>query len=514
LDGYKESFMKPVLILLFLFAMMMTTQADVQIASVFTDNMVLQREMKVPVWGTAVPGEKVVVQFEGQTRETTAAEDGCWRVDLAPLKTSADPAELLVSGKDSSITLSNILVGEVWLCSGQSNMDHTMWMLKLPEEEIQAATNYPQLRLFKVENKTNPEQPEIDVLGEWVPSTYKAAGGFSGTGTYFGRALCRDLGVPIGLIHSAWGGTPAQSWTSRGALEQLPFMAENLLNADDALQHYTPEKAQADFEQKLAEWQRKTDAGEAACRKPTLWNPYTSPWQPASLYNGMIAPLVPFAMRGVIWYQGESNAGWHWVYRDLFSAMIRDWREKWGKGDFPFLYVQLANFMKVQTEPVEDASSTWPYLREAQSQTLAVPNTAMVVTTDVGEADDIHPRDKKTVGERLALAARAKAYDEDIVYSSPVFRTLEIRGKDAVLCFDHVGGGLVARGTALEGFAIAGEDQVWHWADAWIDGDEVVVRSPEVKKPVAVRYNWANNPIGNLYNAEGLPASLFRTDSW
>ncbi len=500
-------------ILIFVLCLAGSVSGAVRPAAVFTDNMVLQREMKVPVWGTAAPGEKVTVQFAGQTVGVAADDSGKWRAELAPLKTSADPAELLISGADSSVRLTNVLVGEVWLCSGQSNMDHTMWMLHQPDEEIQAATNYPLLRLFKVKNKTNPEHPDTAVAGAWEASTCETAGGFSGVGTYFGRALCRDLGVPVGLIHCAWGGTPAQSWISRDALEKLPFFSDALRNADNARKNYTPEAAQADFEKKLAEWQRKTDAGEAAGYKPALWNPHTSPWQPASLYNGMVAPLIPFAMRGVIWYQGEANAGWYQVYRELFSALIRDWRQAWGQGDFPFLFVQLANFKAQQTDPVQ-ADSDWAFLREAQSETLDVPNTAMAVITDIGDEKDIHPRDKKTVGERLALAARAKAYGEDIVYSGPVFQTLEIRDGKAIVRFGHIGGGLVAKGDLPTGFAIAGEDRQWHWAAAQIEGDTVILSSPEVPAPVAVRYNWANNPVGNLYNREGLPASLFRTDDW
>jgi sialate O-acetylesterase len=487
--------------------------ADVNPASIFTDNMVLQREMEVPVWGKAAPGEKVTVQFAGQMVETVADTSGSWRAHLAPLKTSAEPAELVISGADSSVKLTNVLVGEVWLCSGQSNMGHTMWMLKLPEEEISAATNYPLLRLFKVKNQTSPEKPAESVEGNWTVSTPETAGGFSGTATYFGRALCRDPGVPVGLIQSAWGGTPAEAWTGRAALEQLSFMPDRLREADDKRISFSQEKALADLQQKIAEWEQKVAAGEKAGRKPGLWSPYTDPWQPATLYNGMIAPLVPFALRGVIWYQGESNAGRYAEYHELFSAMIRNWRTVWNQGDFPFLYVQLANFLPVQTEPVQ-INAVWPYIREAQTQTLTEPNTAMAVITDAGDANDIHPKDKKTVGERLALAARAKAYGKSIVFSGPVFQSLEIKDGKAVVHFGSCGGGLVARGTAPEGFAVAGADRIWHRADAQIEGDTVVLSSPRVPDPVAVRYNWANNPIGNLYNKEGLPASLFRTDVW
>jgi len=505
--------MRIFLLTVWVFILAGSAVAAVQPGSIFTDNMVLQREIKVPVWGAAAPGEKVRVQFAGQTVAAVAGTDGRWRTELAPLKISAEPMELVISGADSSITLTNVLVGEVWLCSGQSNMDFTMWMLKLSQEEISAATNYPLLRLFKVKNQTMPEKPAESVEGRWTESTAETAGGFSGVATYFGRALCRDLGVPVGLIHCAWGGTPVEAWTSRESLGQITFMTNRLSEADEVRKNYSTEEAQADLQRRLAEWESKVAAGEKASRKPTLWSPYTDSWQPATLYNGMIAPLVPFAMCGVIWYQGESNAGKFKEYHELFSSMIYGWREAWGQGDFPFLYVQLANYLPVQTNPVQD-SAVWAFLREAQTQTLDVPNAAMAIITDVGDAANIHPKDKKTVGERLALAARAKAYGEDIVYSGPVFQCLEIKDGNAVVCFSSVGGGLAARGEQLNGFAVAGADRQWHWAAAQIEGDTVILSSPEVPAPVAVRYNWANNPVGNLYNREGLPASLFRTDDW
>lgn len=501
---------------------MSCSQAEMRSAGLFSSNMVLQRDIPVPVWGTASPGEQVTVSFHGQTVSAAADEQGRWSLNLQPMPACSTGAVLTVRGSRTQ-AFENVLVGDVWLCSGQSNMDHSMRMLHLPEEEIQAATNYPQLRLFKVDYKTNPEQPEAEVQGEWAVSGYEAAADFSATAAYFGRALCRDLDVPIGLIHSAWGGTPAGSWTSREMLEQLPFMVGKLQDADCAIRDYDPAAAQADYERLLAEWKQKKEAGGDPGFEPQLWNPHTSPWMPATLYNGMIAPLVPMAIRGVIWYQGEANAGWHWVYRESFGALIEDWRNHWGQpfspeaagvslGNFPFLFVQLANFMERQTQPVESVSSTWPYLREAQQQVLALPNTAMAVTTDVGEADDIHPRDKKSVGERLALAARALAYGEDLVFSGPLFQGLEIRGHEAILSFDHTGSGLMVKGETLKGFAVRGERGGWHWGEARTDGHTVVVSADEVPEPVAVRYNWANNPVGNLYNREGLPAAPFRSD--
>jgi sialate O-acetylesterase len=292
-----------------------------------------------------------------------------------------------------------------------------------------------------------------------------------------------------------------------------------LEDADRALREYSPEEAQREYEEQLAAWQKaaaeaKARGEEFRARRPRLWNPYKSAHQPASLYNGMIAPIVPFGMRGAIWYQGESNASRAYQYRTLFPAMVLDWRGKWGQGDFPFLFVQLANFLPVQTEPVQH-DATWPFLREAQTRALLLAKTAMASAIDIGEAGSIHPRNKQDVGRRLALAARAVAYGEQIDYSGPIYRSMRVKDGRAVVQFRHVGGGLTARGGgALKGFAVAGADRAWVWANAAIDGETVVVSSEDVAQPVAVRYNWANNPIGNLYNEAGLPASPFRTDDW
>ena len=486
-------------------------RAEVKLASMFSQEMVLQRDARVPVWGTASAGEEITVEFNGQTVSTVTQEDGTWRVDLEPMPAAAEPAELVVTG-ENEIHLSGVLIGDVWFCSGQSNMSFEMSWLKLPQSEMDAATNHPSIRLFKVGRKVNPEQPEKTLTGIWVAYTPETSAAFSAVANYFGRALSHDLQVPVGLIQSAWGGTPVEAWMRRGALENISFMAERVIAEDGYRANYSPEDAAVDLEKKLAVWQEKKDAGDDPGWKPSLWNPITSTHSPSTLYNGMVAPVIPYAIRGVIWYQGESNAGRHAEYREVFSSMILDWRAQWNQGDFPFLFVQLANFMKVQTVPAEPSSSSWPYLREAQTDTLSVPHTAMVVITDVGEADDIHPQDKKTVGERLALAARAKAYGENLISSGPVFQGIEIKGRDVWVSFDSVGDGLVAHGTVPTGFALSDEEGVWHWADAHLEGEQVVLSSEEVQTPVAVRYNWANNPIGNLYNQAGLPASSFRTD--
>ena len=475
--------------------------------------MVLQRDRAVPVWGSAAPGEEVTVRFAGQSVSTVSDEKGFWKTELAPLTCSFEGRVLEISGSDSFVALTNVLVGEVWLCSGQSNMQYSMKKLGLPEEVIAAAADYPLIRLFQAGLQTSPEKPQAAVRGEWAAYTPESAGDFSATASYFGRALNRELGVPVGLIQSAVGGTMIESWISRAALERIRFMQDRLLESEAMLARGERE-SQESYQQRMDEWRKARIAAKKARQrdpeKPNLFNPQ-GPHNPSALYNGMIAPLVPYAIRGVIWYQGESNESRPEEYHELLSALIHDWRGRWGQGDFPFLFVQLANFKPVQTEPNEGVLATWACLREQQERTLNVANTAMAVITDAG-GFDIHPKDKKTVGERLALAARVKAYGENLVCSGPLFQSLEIKDGEAVVHFAQIGGGLTAKGRKLTGFAISGGDGKWHWADARISGNTVVLSAPNVPSPVAVRYNWANNPIGNLYNEEGLPASLFRTD--
>ncbi|MGB9624270.1 MAG: sialate O-acetylesterase [Phycisphaerae bacterium] len=478
---------------LFIFAL--PAAAAVKLPAVIGDNMVLQRDMKVPIWGTADPGEKVTVTIGDQKAATTAGADGRWMVRLDPLK-AGGPFEMTVAG-NNKITLKDILVGEVWVCSGQSNMAMTVKAAANAHEEISAA-KYPDIRLFTVARKV-AATPQSDTQGSWVRCSPETVGDFSAAAYYFGRHLYRELDVPIGLIHSSWGGTPAEAWTSRSTLE-----------ADPAL------KAIVDrWDEQIANARRAGNAAEnkrpaARGAKPPA-DLAASPGRPSSLYNGMIQPLIPYAIRGAIWYQGEANAGRAYQYRKLFPAMIQDWRKAWGQGDFPFLFVQLANFQPTKPEP---SDSTWAELREAQTMTLSLPKTGMAVIIDIGEAKDIHPKNKQDVGKRLALAALAIAYGKDVAYSGPMYDSMKIEGDRIRLTFKHVDGGLVAKDGKLKGFAIAGADRKFVWAEAQIDGDTVVVHSDKVARPVAVRYAWADNPECNLYNKAGLPASPFRTDDW
>jgi len=491
-------------------------QADVKLPAIIGSNMVLQADMKAPIWGWADPGEKVTVTLGGRKAGATADKDGKWQVRLEAMKAGAGPLEMTVAGKNT-LKLTNILVGEVWICSGQSNMAMSVKSSRDSDKEI-AEAKYPRIRLFMVA-KATAGTPQADCKGQWVECSPQTVPGFSAVGYFFGRELHKDLGVPVGLIGSNWGGTPAEAWTSREGLESDPDLKviydrwkQNADNYSKALEAWEKTK-----EKSLADWKAAADKakaeGKQAPRQPAPPNdPAQSPNFPTSLYNGMIAPLIPLGIRGAIWYQGESNAGRPMEYRKLFPAMITDWRKHWGEGEFPFLFVQLANFMARKAEPTD---SNWAALREAQTMTLALPKTGQAVIIDIGEANDIHPKNKQDVGKRLALAALAGTYGKDVVYSGPMYESMKVEGERVHLKFKHVGGGLVAKGgDKLTGFAVAGEDKKFVWADARIDGDTIVVSAKDVAKPVAVRYAWADNPECNLYNKADLPACPLRTDDW
>jgi sialate O-acetylesterase len=448
-------------------------RADVKPHVLFSDGMVLQHQpdgKRVPVWGTAAPGERVRVELlygdSGHGASNVAGPDGKWGVTL-PTPRAGGPYTMTITGKNK-VTVKDVYVGEVWVCSGQSNMEQALSNTDKGKEAIAHSKN-PRIRLFHVARKISAE-PVQTVKAEWKECGPGAVNRFSAVGYYFGRDLEKALNKPVGLIESNWGGTPAEAWTPRAFLED---------NAN--LKGLVPKTFNA-----------------------------TNPHQGTVLYNGMIAPLQPYAIKGVIWYQGESNAGAAYQYRTLFPAMIRGWRETWKQGDFPFLFVQLAPF-----EPNWDKSGvTWAELREAQLMTYhQVKNTSMAVITDVGDRKDIHPKKKGPVGARLALAARALAYGEKLTYSGPIFSDMKVEGNKAVLSFIHVGKGLEARG-ALKGFTVAGGDRKFHTAHAEVNGDTVVVWSDAVGRPAAVRYGWANFPEVNLFNKDGLPASPFRTDDF
>ena len=613
--------------------------AEVSVARIFSDYMVLQRGINAPVWGTAAPGEKITVEINGLISSTITSKDGKWKVYL-PVFEAGGSFDLTVKG-DNEVVFSEVIFGDVWVASGQSNMEWRLENATNGEEEVKNA-NHPDIRLFYVPKRVG-KSPKDDLEGgQWDKCTPDAAKEFSAVAYFFGRELQKDLNVPVGLINCNWGGTPAEAWTSSEILKTLPdfrdrvvelengsnweedIPANNQRNADKnriintsfkglEMGVYKIKYNSNDWPVVIAPnwdedldgivWMRKVieipkeykgnelrfDLGRIESRATVYFNevelgstnsPYfteytvpaklvksgknviavrvlhrwatanfsgpeermklyapsgavleslAGPWKymkglesafpeiagyqnyPASLYNGMLNPIIPFGIKGVIWYQGESNAGRAYQYRSLFQAMIEDWRVRWGMDYFPFLFVQLANYMDIPEVPQEDA---WAELREAQSMALNLPNTGMAVTIDIGEMFDIHPRNKQDVGYRLALAAKHIAYNQEIVYSGPLYKSMEINGRDIEIAFNHVGKGLQLKGEKLSGFQIAGKDKKFYWANAQIVGGEVFVSSDKVKEPVAVRYGWAINPECNLYNKNGLPASPFRTDDW
>lgn len=472
--------------------------------ALFSDGCVLQQGMPVPVWGWADEGEKVTVEFQGQ-KVTATTSDGKWMVTLKEMK-AGGPFEMKLSGSNT-VTIKNILVGEVWLCSGQSNMAWRMSQTANAEADI-AAAKYPNIRLFSVPN--NPQDKQVvDVKGSWQECTPDTAKSFSAVGYFFGRALhLARKGVPIGLINSSVGGTLSEAWTSPTVVANDARFAGVRERYAKALEAF-PE-ANTKYQAAMEKY-RQSAADAKAAGKPSPAPPPRPMGpgnvnRPSGLYNGMIAPLVPFAIRGAIWYQGESNANQAFEYRSIFPGMIENWRKDWGS-DFTFLFVQLAPF-------APPAAGTWPELREAQLLTLKLPKTGMAVITDVGEERDIHPKRKQPVGERLALAARAIAYGEKIDYSGPVYSGMKVDGNRIVLSFKHIGGGLVVKGEKLTGFTIAGADQKFVPAEAEIKGDKIIVSSSSVAQPMAVRFGWENYPVLNLWNKAGLPATPFRTDDF
>jgi sialate O-acetylesterase len=630
----------------------LASAADVpalRLAHVFSDHGVLQRGQPLPVWGWAEPGAAITATLAGQTQTAVAAADGRWQVAFAALQPGPAAVDLVVTSGAAKVGASDLLVGEVWICSGQSNMGLPTSAAQHATAEIAAAT-HPRIRLLHVGNISSAT-PVADIAQTWTVCSPETVGSFSAVGYFFGRDLHQAFDVPIGLIESDWGGTPAESWTSYPVLAADPQLAGLARFYDAALAGYPAAKAA--YDEAVAKGRAPTEhADETGWEKPDLdtaaWKPMEQPrrfedaglvidgvvwfrrtveipaavagrdlvltlgpiddsdrtawdgepvgetagwnvdrsyaiparlatagrhviavrvldtggfggiwgrpeqlalkpaaggeaiglagtwlyrvaeaipsppaapmgpghpWLPSGLRNGMITPLIPYAIRGVIWYQGESNANRAWQYRTLLPALIRDWRSAWGQGDFPFYIVQLANFTPAPAEPGE---SDWAELRDAQLNTLrTVPATGLASAIDIGDAKDIHPTDKQEVGRRLSLWAIAAADGGKTECSGPLYAGATVEGSRVRVRFDHLGGGLVAKGGPLTRFAIAGADRTWVWADAVIDGDTVVVSSPAVPAPVAVRYAWANNPAGcNLVNRAGLPASPFRSDDW
>jgi sialate O-acetylesterase len=497
--------------------------ADVKLASPFTSHMVLQREMKVPVWGVADAGEQVTVEFAGRKKSATAGADGKWRVDLAALAASAESRPFVVTGSKTAqpLQLDDVLVGEVWLASGQSNMEFSVskkvkYFAGVTNEEQEiAAANYPLIRMF-TGAAAKTYAPQDRVGGEWRVCSPETVPAFSAVSYFFARDLQKELKVPVGIVTLAFGASTAEAWICRETMAGDPKLKPMLDSFDAKVKAYvppTPEEAKQI--QEAAAKAKAAAKTKVAGQRPPARNagprdPVQDQHNATVLFNGMIAPVIPFAIRGAIWYQGESIVGGEEgraLYPHVQAMLVRDWRALWGEGDFPFYIVQLAG---------QEAASNRPEVREVQATILKlVPNSGMAVTTDIGEAKNVHPHNKQDVGDRLVRIALANAYGRPIEFSGPCYESCKIEGGSVRLAFSHLGGGLVAKGGGpLKWFEVAGADGKYVSATARIDGDTVVASSPAVPAPAAVRYAWVNFPDGcNLFNAAGLPAAQFRTDA-
>jgi sialate O-acetylesterase len=497
--------------------------AEIKLPAIISDNMVLQADANAPIWGSAEPQSKITIACSWSDAKVTADSDkqGKWITKIKTPKSGSKCTITITCGQETK-TISNILIGQVWLCSGQSNMRWYVKDVKDAKNEI-AAADYPDIRLFTVP-MTASKVPLDDCNSQWIVCSPANVAEFSAVGYFFGREIYKKLNVPVGLINSSYGGTPAQAWTRKEILAEDSQLKKYL--EDDAKNEANKQKFQEQYDQMLSKWEKKVEAakasGKKSPKKPNMPRELSEKNKSSGLYNAMINPLIPYAIKGAIWYQGESNADEAVLYRKLFPAMIKNWRQDFKQGDFPFYYVQLASYGKYmkknssgQPDLTVPPDSNWPMLREAQSMTLSLPNTGMAVAMDIGEVDNIHPKNKQDVGKRLALWAFTKDYGfKDIVYSGPLYKNMKIENDKARIVFDCTGSGLMTKGDSIKGFAIAGADKKFVWANAKIDGDTVLVWSEQVKNPIAVRYGWADWIDCNLYNKEELPVSPFRTDDF
>jgi len=498
-------------------------RADVSLNNMFGDHMVLQQGIKNKVWGKADPGESVTVTLGAQSQSTTAAADGTWHVFLDPVQEYGGPHTLTVKGKNT-VTFNDVLIGEVWVCSGQSNMQWAVNQANDADLE-KAAAKFPNIRFVSVP-QVGTQEPQWNFNGKWAACSPDTVGEFSAVGYFFGRQLHQSLGVPVGLIDNAWGGSAAEAWVKREKLASHPTL--KVLHEKWQKEEAAYEKAKADFEKRLADWtaaakQAKAEGKPEPAGKP---DPRQHPdgrmkgnARPGNIHSGVLTPSVGYGIRGAIWYQGESNASRAYQYRELFPFMIKSWREEWGLGDFPFYWVQLADFKPEKAEP---SDSDWAELREAQTMTMkALPNTGEAVIIDIGEGKDIHPKNKQDVAKRLARWALSHTYKTPgITARSPLYQSMEKDGAKIVLAFDHLTNKSRAAWRPFDvnepiGFTIAGPDKKFVVAKAAIrDDGRIEVWSDAVAEPVAVRYAWADNPVCNMYSFEGLPLTPFRTDDF
>jgi sialate O-acetylesterase len=501
-----------------------SASADVTLPAIFSNHMVLQHNSVVPVWGWADAGEKITVVLGKQIKTTAANSEGRWMIKLDKIK-AGGPYTITVSGKNK-IMINDVFAGEVWICSGQSNMDMTVakedryWCGVINEEAEVAAANYPLIRVFDTDF-TPSATAQTDVVGKWEVVSPNTVGHLSAVAYFFARDIQHKIKIPIGLVTTAFGASTAEAWVSEEALSKHKDCRHMVDSFQSKLAKYLADTAgQRKF--KLAEEKWKLDAAAAklagknpprSTRNP---DPVRDQHNATVLWNGMVKPLVPYAIRGALWYQGESNSPTAKIYRQIMETLITDWRKQWGQGNFPFLFVQLANIGETyDSVPARGGSEAMK--REAQLQNLSLPNTAMAVAidnADPGNMNNVHPKNKQAIGKRLALAALAIVYGEKLVYSGPVYDRMSVEGNSVRLYFHHTGGGLLAKGGELKGFAIAGADKKFAWADARIEGNTVVVSAEGINSPAVVRYGWGRNPLATLFNKEDLPASPFRTDAF
>ncbi len=501
--------------------------AEIKLSAIFCNHMVLQRGVEIPIWGTARPGEKISILLNGKTKEIIADSTGNWLVKF-PKQKAGGPFKMDIFG-DNTITIDDVYVGDVWLCSGQSNMDMTVakedryWCGVNNEAEEVANANFPMIRFFDVDY-TPSHTVKTDVTGKWEICSPQTVGHQSAVAYFFAREIYQKYKIPVGMVTSAYGASTAETWISKDALEAHP-------NLKPLLDAYTAkwDKFVADSAVTMGKYREEmkkfkgdmvaiqASAGDVTAKKPKVPknpDPELDQHNPYVCYNGMINGLIPYAIEGALWYQGESNGSSANQYREIMETLIADWRSKFGVGDFPFFYVQLANYGKPMAKPVEDGSMM--IVREAQVQNLSVKKTGMAVAIDNAgnEPTNIHPKNKQEIGRRLALIARAKVYGEKIEFSGPMYKSYKVKGSAIVLSFNHIGKGLIAKNDSLTGFAICGEDKKWVWANAKIVGKTVVVSSKEIEKPIAVRYCWGTNPPASLMNKNELWTPNFRTDNW
>lgn len=502
------------LLLVSLAVLSMTPAAHpaISVAALFSDGAVLQCDKPLPVWGRAPAGERISVSFRGQTVATTCAEDGRWIVYFEPQPASGEATDLVIAGKKETITVKAVLVGEVWLMSGQSNIEWPVSYLREEEKKL-AAVDLPLVRQLKIERAVAGEPAQTARTSGWRPALRDQAGDFSAIGYFFARELHRRLGVPVGIVNSSWGGTEIEAWMSDSSRQATSLGDTIGARWQQALTEWPPERV-ARYPADMEAWQKAEEQAKATKSKNSLPWPQPpasadSPRRPGGLFNAMIAPLQPAALRGIVWYQGESNVTRTSEYAELFPAMIRAWRSNWGDEALPFLFVQIPNY--ADGNP---GGRQWARLREAQTSALKLPEVGMAVAIDVGDPESLHPTAKLEVARRLAQLAKVQVYGVSGDAVGPTFANAVREGAAMRVRFTHAGSGLVAHGLPVQALELAGADRVFHAATARIDRDTLVVSSPKVKEPVAVRYAWSNAPVANLYDGAGLPAAPFRSDDW